>query len=118
MKNGITTLFSFITQGKQSDLAEDVKAVKDHAASGLFCNLGWHITPVRWDEETFDEIETLIDRGQRSFKFYTTYRMAGLYRSYAQIEVLPSVLVRGTSLFWCIVKMIKPLPAPRDRWIR
>ncbi len=86
VKNGITTLFSFITQGKQSDLAEDVKAVKNHAASGLFCNLGWHITPVRWDEETFDEIETLIDRGQRSFKFYTTYRMAGLYRSYAQIE--------------------------------
>lgn len=86
LKNGITTLFSFITQQKNETLRDAVERTKRKAEGNLWCDVGWHLTPTTFDEASHNEISQLIDEGFNSFKFYTTYKKAGIYSDYDQIE--------------------------------
>ena len=86
LKNGITTLFSFITQRKGETLRDAVKRTQQKAEGNLWCDVGWHLTPTTFDEESHRIISELIEEGFSSFKLYTTYKKAGIYSSYQQIE--------------------------------
>ncbi len=86
LKNGITTLFSFITQRQGETLNEAVARTKKRAEGNLWCDVGWHLSPTTFDEDSHKIISKLIESGFNTFKFYTTYRDAGLYSSYHQIE--------------------------------
>ena len=86
LKNGITTLFSFITQRKDETLRGAVNRTYKKAEGNLWCDVGWHLTPTTFDEQSHKIISELIDEGFNSFKLYTTYKKAGIYSTYYEIE--------------------------------
>lgn len=86
LKSGITTLFSFITQQKGETLREAVTKTHKKAEGNLWCDVGWHLTPTTFDEPSHQIISELIEEGFYTFKLYTTYKNAGIYSSYGQIE--------------------------------
>ncbi len=86
LQNGITTLCSFITQTGDESLSTAIARVQKKAAGQSFCDYYWHLTPTRFDANGWREIEAVIDAGFSTFKFYTTYREAGIYSSYAELE--------------------------------
>ncbi len=103
VRNGITTLWSFITQSPEQPISSAIQSAIDKAVRHSYCSIGWHLTPTRFDEETMSVCEHLIDSGFRSFKFYTTYREAGLYIDY---ETIGNIMERFrnqpiTFLFHC-----------------
>jgi dihydropyrimidinase len=84
--NGITTLFTFITQGKNESLTDAIGKAKIKAERNSFCNYGWHLTPTKFDEENWKEIKKNILKGFRTFKFYTTYKQAGIFTNYERLD--------------------------------
>ncbi len=84
--NGITTIMSFITQGKNETLHQAIDRVHSKAKNNLWIDVGWHLTPTKFDEKAYGEIQETIDDGACSFKFYTTYKEAGIYSNYDEIE--------------------------------
>ncbi|MCK5145905.1 amidohydrolase family protein [bacterium] len=88
VENGITTLYNFITQSHDVTLMEAVLSAKEKAAGHCYCDVGWHLTPTRFDEETWNDVFRLIDQGFHTFKFYTTYREAGLFSDYSKIAAI------------------------------
>jgi dihydropyrimidinase len=86
--NGITTLFSFITQGKDESLNEAIEKAKKKADGNSFCDYGWHLTPTEFDDSNWKEIFNCIEKGFNTFKFYTTYENAGIYSSYEKLDLV------------------------------
>jgi len=86
VQNGITSLCSFITQGSDESLGTAIARAQKKAAGRSFCDYTWHLTPTRFDDAGWREIEAAIGAGFITFKFYTTYREAGLYASYTELE--------------------------------
>lgn len=86
LKNGITTLFSFITQHENETLRDAVNRTYNKAKGNLWCDVGWHLTPTTFDEKSHEIISELIEEGFNSFKFYTTYKKAGIFSNYSEIE--------------------------------
>ena len=84
--NGITTLFNFITQRKGESLNQAIETAKKKAKGNSFCNYGWHLTPTVFDESNWKEIKNYTLNGFRTFKFYTTYRQAGIYSDYDTLD--------------------------------
>lgn len=84
--NGITSLYNFITQDRNESLKDSIEKASVKAEGNSYCDYGWHLTPTAAGEEKFNETEEAIENGFRTFKFYTTYRNAGLYTSYAELE--------------------------------
>lgn len=84
--NGITSLCSFVTQGPGETLIKACHRALSKAEGNTFCDLHWHLTPTHFDEATWSEIDALIERGWTTFKFYTTYRQAGLFTSYDHLD--------------------------------
>ena len=100
---GITTLGGFVTQGPQETLAAAVDRAAAKAAGRSHCDYFWHLTPTRFDRAGWEEIAVQLRRGFRTFKFYTTYREAGLYTSYRELaEILGRLRDTGArSLVHC-----------------
>ena len=86
VENGITTLWSFITQRLHESLTDAIERTRGKAIGNSFANLGWHLTPIRFDGAGWKEINEAIERGFRTFKFYTTYRQANLFTSYFELR--------------------------------
>ena len=87
-KTGVTTLINFVTQRPEQSLAG---ALADGIRKGdgrSFSDFTFHLTPTRFDNETWAEIEMLAFSGYRTFKFYTTYREAGLFVDYDRLETI------------------------------
>lgn len=84
--NGITSFFSFVTPRIGESLSAAFTTARSRAAEQAWCNIGMHCSPLDWQEKSFAETDALIAAGQHSFKFYTTYREAGLMSNYDQIE--------------------------------
>lgn len=84
--NGITTLYSFITQGKHETLKQAIDRAKQKSHRNTFCDLMWHLTPTGFDDENWKEITEYAENGFKTFKFYTTYEKAGLYSSYEKLD--------------------------------
>ncbi len=86
VQNGITTIYTFITQGRTERLPEAIANAKAKARGHCYCDYMWHITPTVFDEDGHREIEKAIQSGFRSIKLYTTYKKAGIFSDYQQIE--------------------------------
>ncbi len=99
VRNGITTLGTFVTESADLPLGDAFAAMAGRACGRTYCHLFCHITPVRYDEESWRVIEELLSRGVRTVKLYTTYRQAGLYADYDQIERIFSALRHCTVRF-------------------
>jgi dihydropyrimidinase len=85
IRNGITTLVSFATQGAGETLGAAARRWLGKADGHSHCNVAFHLTPTAWPWD-WREVERLIGCGFRTFKLYTTYRPAGLYTDYGRLE--------------------------------
>ena len=88
IRNGITTICNFITQVKNETLADAIAKAENKAEGNCYANYAWHLTPTSFSDEDWLQIENSIDAGFKTFKFYTTYKHAGIYCSYEQLEAL------------------------------
>lgn len=84
--NGITTIGSFITQQKNGSLKQAVNKAKRKASGNCYCDYFWHLTPTVFNEKGWKEIIAQVNEGFKTIKLYTTYRQAGIYSSYRDIE--------------------------------
>lgn len=84
-KNGITSIYNFITEREERPLRKRINEFLIKGKESIV-NYGFHLTPIKFKEKDFDYIKRLIDKGFKSFKFYTTYKNAGIYLSYEEIE--------------------------------
>jgi dihydropyrimidinase len=86
IRNGITSIGTFITQERSERLPEAIGRAQTKALNNCYTDYLWHLTPTRFDEAGWNDIETAIENGFSSIKLYTTYRQAGICSSYDQIE--------------------------------
>lgn len=86
IRNGITTIMSFITQERDKTLQDNIKKSLSKAKLQIHTDLGYHLTPTTFSEKDYAEIDELIEQGFKTFKFYTTYKKAGIYADYAMID--------------------------------
>ena len=93
VRNGITTLISFATQGPEESLDATVRRRLAKVDGRSHCDVGFHLTPTVWPWD-WQEVEALIERGFSTFKLYTTYRTAGLYTDYERLEAIMRRLAR------------------------
>lgn len=103
VRNGITTVYNFVTQKPEQSLDEAVAEARRKAAGNCHCHIGWHLTPTRFLAEDWRAIHRKIEQGYKTFKWYTTYRQAGLYRTYEELEEIFARLAvaRVRSLVHC-----------------
>ena len=95
LAHGITTLFSFINQGSNESLGQAIEAALHKAKGRCHCHQGWHITPKQFAVGDWMAIDAAIDGGFSTIKLYTTYRDAGLFCDYDQIEAIAERLKGG-----------------------
>lgn len=88
VKNGITTIAGFVTQGPEESLGEALRRAGTRAAGRCHADVTWHLTPTRFEERDWSEMESLVRAGYRTFKLYTTYRGAGLFSDAARLDEL------------------------------
>jgi dihydropyrimidinase len=86
LRNGITTICSFITQAKGETLKQTVERNVKHLLPSIHTDIHWHLTPTTFSNEDLREIEELIEKGFTTFKFYTTYKKNGLFADYDSIR--------------------------------
>lgn len=86
VKNGVTTLCAFVTQGPGSSLGEALRAARGRAEGRCHADVAWHLTPTRFEAADWAEMENLALAGHRTFKLYTTYRGAGLFSDHDRLE--------------------------------
>jgi dihydropyrimidinase len=92
LRNGFTTLFNFITQKPSEDLYSSISEAEKKVTADCGVNFYFHLTPVEFTDNDFKKFDNLIQRGFRTFKFYTTYRQSGLYCSYLKLDEIFSRL--------------------------
>jgi dihydropyrimidinase len=88
LANGITTLCTFVTQGKGQTLLQAMKEARAKAAGRAHADVLWHLTPTSFEPRELRFLDTLLEAGYRTLKLYTTYKPAGLYASYQRLEEL------------------------------
>ncbi len=88
IRNGITTLCGFITQRQGRPFREQVGEALDKAEGRSCCDYAFHLTPTSFGDGDWAFIEKLMTDGFRTFKFYTTYRQAGIFTDYGMLERL------------------------------
>lgn len=86
--NGITTLCSFITQRPGGSLPAAVERALNQAEHRSYTDYSFHLTPLSFARADWAYIEKLMADGFRTFKFYTTYRQAGLFVDYRKLKEL------------------------------
>jgi len=92
LQNGITTLYSFITQSPNKTLSDCINEARVKAENNSFTHIGWHLTPTEKDEESIAELINLVKSGYRTLKLYSTYKESGIFSSYDQISLLAEKL--------------------------
>jgi dihydropyrimidinase len=89
--NGITTLCTFVTQGSngsQESLRQALQRARTRAEGRCHSDVAWHLTPTTFEPEDWRDLESLIQVGYRTLKFYTTYKSAGIFTDQARLEEL------------------------------
>lgn len=87
--NGITTLCTFVTQGSQGSdetLRQALQRARARADGRCHSDVAWHLTPTTFAPGDWRDLESLIQAGYRTLKFYTTYKNAGLFTDQARLE--------------------------------
>jgi dihydropyrimidinase len=90
--SGITTLMGFVTQPRDASLSEAVTAASAKVDGRSYCDVSFHLTPTSFESPNWADIDSLIERGFRTLKFYTTYKDAGLFTSYDDLRRIMSRL--------------------------
>jgi dihydropyrimidinase len=93
VRTGVTTVAGFVTQGSDETLSGAVAHSVRRGTGRSHCDFTFHLTPTGWPWD-WREVEALISRGFATFKVYTTYREAGLFRDYSQLEQVMTHLAR------------------------
>ena len=88
LRNGITTLCTFVTQGPGQTLPQAMTAARNKAEGHSHCDVLWHLTPTTFEAGDIRILETLLAAGYRTLKLYTTYKPAGIFASYELIADL------------------------------
>jgi len=70
---GTTSLIDFVTPTKDESLLGALKKRKQEASNCL-TDHSFHVSPVKWDENTAAEIQSCIREGITSFKVYMAYK--------------------------------------------
>ncbi|MCX7945103.1 MAG: amidohydrolase family protein [Deltaproteobacteria bacterium] len=96
--NGVTSIYNFITERYDRPLKYAIEEFTKKAKKSVV-NYGFHLTPINFNKKDKDFIKRLIDAGFNSFKFYTTYRDAGLYMDYEKIENIVKEIMTDKTLF-------------------
>lgn len=85
-RKGITTVCTFVTQGSGETLPDALRRAQGKAAGACHADVLWHLTPTAYGEEDLADQRELVAAGYLTWKFYTTYRAAGLYCDPARLE--------------------------------
>jgi dihydropyrimidinase len=83
--NGITTLCTFVTQS-EGTLRQALEIARRKAEGRCHTDVAWHLTPTTFGERDWQDLEALARSGYRTFKFYTTYKNAGIYADEQLLE--------------------------------
>jgi dihydropyrimidinase len=86
--NGITTLCSFVTQPQGESLIQSIRRARAKARGLSHGDILWHLTPTRFGAEDWADLQQLVGEGYRTFKFYTTYKTAGIFADEGQVDEL------------------------------
>lgn len=86
--NGITTLCTFVTQSPGKTLRQALETAQGKAKGHCHADVAWHLTPTTFTEGDWRELGALAAAGYRTFKFYTTYKNAGIFVDAARLEEL------------------------------
>ena len=86
--NGITTLCTFVTQSPDKTLRQALQVAQRKAQGHCHADVAWHLTPTTFNDGDWGEMEALAAAGYRTFKFYTTYKNAGIFVDQARLEEL------------------------------
>lgn len=70
---GTTTILDFATQEKGKTLKEASKVWHEKADNKSYCNYGFHMAIIDWNEDIAKEMEDMINEGITSFKMYMAY---------------------------------------------
>ena len=95
--SNIRAIGAFVTEEFGVSLRSKYENMKAAAAEKFTAHVHWHLTPTKAD---FSEVAELVKEGC-DLKFYTTYKEAGLYRSYQEIEMWMLALPQTRFLIHC-----------------
>ena len=84
--NGVTTVNGFIQQNFNKALSQAITDTMELAKDNVYTHIRWHLTPTRFSDVNYSEISKWIERGLKTFKFYTTYKQQNLYLPYDKIQ--------------------------------
>lgn len=70
---GTTSIIDFVTPQKDESLINALKKRRKEASNCLI-NHTFHVSPVKWDKNTAEEITACIQNGIKSFKVYMAYK--------------------------------------------
>jgi dihydropyrimidinase len=101
LRNGVTTLCTFVTQGPGRSLRQAMVEAYGKALGRTHADVLWHLTPTTFAEADYRFLEALPRTGYRTLKLYTTYRPAGLYASYERLAEAFDRLRETTFLVHC-----------------
>ncbi len=96
--NGITSIYNFVTERKDRPLKYSIEEFLKKGEKSIV-NYGFHLTPIYLSNKSIDYIKSLIDNGFSSFKFYTTYKNAGIYLPYEEITNFVNKVKSDKTLF-------------------
>jgi dihydropyrimidinase len=119
VENGITTIATFVTETTDKSLTAAVDVALQKASGNCYADHWWHLTPIRFDLDGWDAIEVLMRKGFRLFKFYTTYRQAGLLSSYDHLEWIFEKLAGRDVQFLIHCEdddILAAVHVPREEW--
>lgn len=80
-KTGVAAIGAFVTEEPGIPLTDKLRRMQADAAQHFEGHVQWHLTPVAAE---LKEVEPLLREGC-DLKFYTTYKQAGIYKSYQEI---------------------------------
>ncbi len=83
--NGVTTIYNFITENDNRPIQNAISEFLKKGNNSIV-NYGFHLTPTVTFRKNIKDIYRLIESGFTSFKFYTTYKNAGIFFEYEEIE--------------------------------
>jgi len=86
--NGITTLCTFVTQAPDASLRQALRTARNKAQGHCHTDVAWHLTPTTFTDADWRDLESLVACGYRTFKFYTTYRNAGIFADEQLLEAI------------------------------
>ncbi|HOH46431.1 MAG TPA: dihydroorotase family protein [Candidatus Cloacimonadota bacterium] len=79
---GLAGIGAFVTEEAEHSLATKLQSMRQDAAANFAGKVFWHLTPLQTGIEELRQILA----PDTDLKFYTTYKAAGLYRSYEELE--------------------------------